>query len=152
MYTERNQNGYIQVKMLTMRATHFNSVSVKKMTGMLVSMGLACALTRKAFGADWGVSKRASVTIAVIAKAIKGVAHPDEDLPPFRFRTVADALDLILKDDQEKKIQHRAVASLPFGFPPIGSFCTSSGRIPKLGDPLFPMYEATQTLLTQVLL
>jgi hypothetical protein len=82
-----------------MRATYSNSVSVKKMTRILVSMGPACALTRKAFGVDWGVSKRASVTIVVIPKAIKGVAHPDEDHPPSRFRTVADALDLILKDD-----------------------------------------------------
>jgi hypothetical protein len=83
----------------------------------------------------------------VIPKALKGVAHHDEDLPPFRFGVVADALDLILKDDKEKKIQHRAVASLPFGFPPIGSFSASSGRIPKLGDPLFPMYEDTQALI-----
>ncbi|PMD49192.1 uncharacterized protein K444DRAFT_638706 [Hyaloscypha bicolor E] len=64
----------------------------------------------------------------------------DDEGYPFQLRVGQ-------KDDKEKKIQHRAVASLPFGFPPIGSFSASSGRIPKLGDPLFPMYEATQALI-----
>jgi hypothetical protein len=70
---------------------------------------------------------------------------------PGKLAVTEDAEDEFLAywylDDKEKKIQHRAVANLPFGFPPIGSFSASSGRIPKLGDPLFPIYEATQALI-----
>ena len=57
----------------------------------------------KVFGNDYGVSKRSSVTVVVLPAAIPGILDkPGQIVPPIRFRTVADALDLILQDVQEK--------------------------------------------------
>jgi hypothetical protein len=102
----------------------------------------------KAFGADYGVSRRASITIVVIPKAIQGLSEAaPSDVPAFRYRTVTGALDLILQDVQDNNYQHRAVVRLAFGLPPIADLAPTGRRIPVLGGPLFPMYEATQALI-----
>jgi hypothetical protein len=102
----------------------------------------------KVFGNDYGVSKRSSVTVVVLPAAIPGISDkPGQIVPPIRFRTVADALDLILQDVQEKQFQHRAVVSLSMGFPPTAVFCPSNARLPVLGDPLYPMYKAMEALI-----
>lgn len=106
-------------------------------------------LFSKIFGAEGGVSKRTSVTVVVLPKAVPGFADDPSmgNVPPFRYRTVTDALDLILQDVLSKKLQYRAVVNMAIGFPPGGVFGPSGGRIPVLGDPLFPMYEATQAFI-----
>jgi hypothetical protein len=92
----------------------------------------------KAFGADYGVSKRASVTIVVIPKAIQGLSEAAPgDVPAFRYGTVTDALDLILQDAQENNFQHRAVVQMAFGFPPVADLAPSGSRIPVLEDHYF---------------
>ncbi len=98
----------------------------------------------KAFGLDYGVSKRASVTVVVLPSAIRGFSETSVNIPPFRYRTVVDAFNLILQDVQENKLQYRAVVSISFGIVPLGP---SVGRIPVLGDELFPMYLAAQAII-----
>ncbi|PMD28391.1 hypothetical protein NA56DRAFT_696164 [Hyaloscypha hepaticicola] len=97
----------------------------------------------KAFGLDYGVSKRASVTVAVLPMSIRGQLETGVTIAPFRYRTVTDALNLILQDVQAKKLQYRAVVSMAFGITPL----SGANRIPILGDPLFPMYLAAQALI-----
>ena len=95
----------------------------------------------KAFGLDYGVSKRASVTVVVLPNAIRGFSETEVTIPPFRYRTVVDAFNLIIQDVQAKNLQYRAVVSMSFGIEPLDP---SANRIPVLGDPLFPMYLAAQ--------
>ena len=97
----------------------------------------------KAFGLDYGVSKRASVTVAVLPMSIRGLSETSVTISPFRYRTVTDALNLILQDVQAKNLQYRAVVSMAFGITPL----SGAGRIPVLGDPLFPIYLAAQALV-----
>jgi hypothetical protein len=98
----------------------------------------------KAFGLDYGVSKRASVTVVVLPSSIRGFSETSVTIPPFRYRTVVDAFNLIIQDVQAKNLQYRAVVSMAFGIIPLGP---SAGRMPVLGDPLFPMYLAAQALI-----
>ena len=98
----------------------------------------------KAFGLDYGVSKRASVTGVVLPNAIRGFSETEVTIPPFRYRTVVDAFNLIIQDVQAKNLQYRAVVSMSFGIEPLDP---SANRIPVLGDPLFPMYLAAQALI-----
>jgi hypothetical protein len=97
----------------------------------------------KAFGLDYGVSKPASVTVAVLPMSIRGQLETGVTIAPFRYRTVTDALNLILQDVQAKNLQYRAVVSMAFGITPL----SGANRIPILGDPLFPMYLAAQALI-----
>jgi hypothetical protein len=107
-------------------------------------------LFSKIFGEDYGVSKRASVTVVVLPQGVKGLSEDASSrIPPFRYRTVTDALDLILQDVLSKKIQNRAVVSMAIGFPIGGVIGPSLNRLPVLGDPLFPMYQAVQALIDQ---
>lgn len=97
----------------------------------------------KAFGLENGVLKRASVTVVVLPSAIRGFSETGVTIPPFRYRTVVDAFNLIIQDVQAKNLQYRAVVSMSFGIEPLDP---SANRIPVLGDPLFPMYLAAQAL------
>ena len=98
----------------------------------------------KAFGLDYGVSKRASVTVAALPNAIRGFSETSVTIAPFRYRTIRDAFNLILQDVQAKNLQYRAIVSMSFGIIPLGP---PAKRIPVLGDPLFPMYLAAQALI-----
>jgi len=97
----------------------------------------------RAVGAEFGVTKRAALTIVRLPAPVRGPGDPPGMLSLWRMSTLVDGLAKILQDVFDKGIQNQAVISLSL------STAVDLGRFPVPGDDIFPLYLAVTALVSK---
>jgi hypothetical protein len=102
-----------------------------------------CMLSRTV-GPEFGVSKRAALTIVRLPAPIRGPGDPPlVPLASWRMSTLVDGIAKVLQDVFDRGIQNQAVISLSL------SSTVDLGRFPVPGDDLFPLYLALTAVVSK---